>query len=95
MYDGIITPEILKEVTQSVTAIFQLPQPIQNSVVTAYVSSLNWAFVVIVPACGLASFFGLFVRNLNLKGNLTASQGVIEEPSSDEETATGGTPTKI
>jgi hypothetical protein len=92
MYDGILTPEILKQVTQSVTVIFQLPQPIQNSVVTAYVSSLNWAFVVIVPACGLASFFGLFVRNRNLKGDLTASEGDIEQPSSDKEI---GTPAKM
>lgn len=94
MDDAIITPEIFKQVTQSVTVIFQLPQPIQNSVVTAYVSSLNWAFVVIVPACGLASFFGLFVRNLNLKGDLTASEADIEQPSLDEETATAGTRTK-
>jgi hypothetical protein len=89
MYNAILTPEILKQVTQSVTVIFQLPQPIQNSVVTAYVSSLNWAFVVIVPACGLASFFGLFVRNLNLKGDLA---GDIEEPSSGEAVTTPGTP---
>lgn len=63
---------MLNLVKQSVTVIFELPDSIQEAVVSAYIESLNYAFLVIVPACAFASFFGLFVKNLNLRGDLGA-----------------------
>ncbi|KIM29951.1 hypothetical protein M408DRAFT_328401 [Serendipita vermifera MAFF 305830] len=64
---GRLSPQVLHQVKQSVNVIFELPEDVQRLVVTAYVASLDYAFIVIVPACGLASFFALFAENLNLK----------------------------
>jgi len=66
-YVGEIPPEILQAVRQSVSVIFKLPKELQEPVVNAYVAALNYTFIVIVPAAGLASLFALLIRNWNLK----------------------------
>jgi hypothetical protein len=37
--------------------------------VSAYISALDYGFIVIVPACGLISLTGLGVKNMSLKGD--------------------------
>jgi hypothetical protein len=62
-----IPPDVLKSVRQSVTAIFSLSEPLRGVVITAYVDSLKYAFILIVPSCAMISISGLFVKNWNLK----------------------------
>ena len=66
-YVGVIPTETLQAVRQSVSVIFLLPQDLQESVVKAYIAALDFTFIVIVPASGLASLFALLIRNWNLK----------------------------
>ena len=66
-YAGVIPAETLQAVRQSVSVIFMLPQDLQESVVKAYIAALDYTFIVIVPASGLASLFALLIRNWNLK----------------------------
>lgn len=66
-YAGVIPPETLEAVRQSVSVIFTLPKDLQVPVVAAYVAALDYTFIIVVPAAGLASFFALLIRNWNLK----------------------------
>ena len=77
-YEGVIPAETLQAVRQSVSVIFQLPKELQEPVVNAYIAALDYTFIVIVPAAGLASLFALLIRNWNLKerGGATAAAGM-------------------
>lgn len=66
-YAAVIPPEVITGVKQSVTVIFLLPELLQGVVITAYIKSLDYAFLVAVPAGGLTIISGLFVKNWNLK----------------------------
>ena len=77
-YAGVIPAETLQAVRQSVSVIFLLPKELQEPVVNAYIAALDYTFIVIVPAAGLASLFALLIRNWNLKerGGATAAAGM-------------------
>jgi hypothetical protein len=62
-----LTPELIKQVRESVNAIFQLPLPTRQAVITAYISAMNYGFIIVVPACALVSLSGLGVKNRSLK----------------------------
>lgn len=66
-YAGVIPEQTLQAVRQSVSVIFMLPKELQDPVVHAYVAALDYTFIIIVPAAGLASLFALLIRNWNLK----------------------------
>lgn len=66
-YSSIIRPEVITTVKQSVTVIFSLPEPLQRIVITAYIKTVDYAFLLNVPSAGLSLIAGLFVRNWNLK----------------------------
>ena len=74
-YAGVIPAETLAAVRQSVSVIFMLPKELQEPVVNAYVAALDYTFIVIVPATGLASLFALLIRNWNLKERGAAGAG--------------------
>ena len=77
-YAGVIPAEMLQAVRQSVSVIFSLPKELQEPVINAYVAALDYTFIVIVPAAGLASLLSLLIRNWNLKerGGATAAAGM-------------------
>ena len=62
-----LPPSVVHAVKQSVTVIFELPEETRASVVTAYIKSLDYVFILAVPACGVWALLGLMVRNWNLK----------------------------
>jgi hypothetical protein len=62
-----LPPDIVKGVKQSVTAIFQLPVPLQAVVVKAYISAIRYAFIIVVPGGGITIISSLFVKGWNLK----------------------------
>lgn len=59
--------EVVTGVRQSVTVIFQLPVFLQGIVVTAYISAIRYAFIIVVPGGGLMIIASLFVKGWNLK----------------------------
>jgi hypothetical protein len=62
-----LSPDIVQRVKQSVTAIFQLPVPLQAVVVKAYISAIRYAFIIVVPGSGITIISSLFVKGWNLK----------------------------
>jgi hypothetical protein len=82
-----LTPELIKQVRESVNAIFQLPLPTRQAVITSYISAINYGFIIIVPACALVSLAGLGVKNRSLKGDKKEGQ---ESPITDEKNESPG-----
>lgn len=59
--------ELVRAVRQSVIVVFQLPQPIQDLVVDAYIHSLATMFIVTVPTLIIAGLLGFAIKGWNLK----------------------------
>ncbi|PVF94121.1 ABC transporter [Serendipita vermifera] len=66
-YASDLSPEMITAVKQSVTVIFTLSPDKQGPVVHSYVKALVYTFIMTVPSSVLATFFGLFMKNWNLK----------------------------
>ncbi|KAF7369131.1 ABC transporter [Mycena venus] len=66
-YASEISEEALQAVQQSVDAIFTLPIPVQELVISAYIRSLNHVFLLGIPAGILACIFSAMTKNYNLK----------------------------
>jgi hypothetical protein len=62
-----LPPDIVAGVRESVTAIFQLPVPLQAVVVKAYISAIRYAFIIVVPGGIITIIASLFVKDWNLK----------------------------
>lgn len=60
-------PQMVRAVRQSVFVVFQLPEPLRDQVVDAYIHSLSTMFIIIVPCLIVAGIFGALVRDWNLK----------------------------
>lgn len=67
IYAHSLPPNIIHGVKQSVTVIFELPPEMRAAAVKAYIKSLDYVFILAVPACGVWALLGLMVRNWNLK----------------------------
>jgi len=62
-----LSPDQVSQVRSSVTAIFQLPQELQEQAIEAYSASLDRVFLIGVPAGAFASLSGMFVKNYNIQ----------------------------
>ncbi|CCA70689.1 probable DHA14-like major facilitator; ABC transporter [Serendipita indica DSM 11827] len=66
-YAPTLPPELVEGVKQSVLVIFRLDPAIRTAVVHAYIKSLDYVFVVAIPACILCALFSSTIRNWNVK----------------------------
>ncbi|KZS97593.1 ABC transporter [Sistotremastrum niveocremeum HHB9708] len=66
-YTNGLTPDQIFAVRSSVTAIFTLPEELQQGVTAAYVASLDRVFILGVPAGALAALSALLIKNYSVK----------------------------
>ena len=62
-----LPPKLIELVKQSVTVIFELDPALRSSVVRAYIKSLDYIFIISVPACILCAVASAFIRSWNVK----------------------------
>lgn len=67
VYSDTIPPQVVKDVKQSVGAIFSLPPSQQVMVVTAYIRAVDYVYLITVPASIITILAALFIKNKSLK----------------------------
>ena len=66
---GNLSPDTVKAVLSSVQAIFTLPNGEKALVQNAYISAINYVFLIGVPSAALASFSALLISRRKIVKN--------------------------
>jgi len=62
-----LSAQIIEGVKQSVAVVLSLPAEQRGPVITAYISAVDYTFILAIPACILTSIAAVLIKNHNLK----------------------------